>query len=85
MICTNNKTNSQMSISASLMGKLSKECMHARKNLFSDAVTGFDYDEFRFASLEDTISEEDRVNALTNNKVKFTFGLKDYLQFHLAG
>jgi len=74
-----------MSISASLMGELRKECLSARTNLFSDAVKGFDYDELRFASLEDTISEEDRVNALTNNKVKFTFGLKDYLQFQLAG
>lgn len=82
---TDNKSCSQMSISASLMGELRKECLSARTNLFSDAVKGFDYDELRFASLEDTISEEDRVNALTNNKVKFTFGLKDYLQFQLAG
>ena len=74
-----------MSIPASLMGELRKGCLSARTNLFSDAVKGFDYDELRFASLEDTISEEDRVNALTNNKVKFSFGLKDYLQFQLAG
>lgn len=85
MICTNNKTNSQMSISASLMGKLCKECMCARMNLFSDAITCFDNDEYRFASLEDTISEEDRVNAITNNIVKFTFGHKDYLHFKLEG
>lgn len=56
-----------MSISASLMGELRKECLSARTNLFSDAVKGFDYDELRFASLEDTISEEDRVNASYHN------------------
>ena len=82
---TDNKLRSKMSIPASLMGELRKGCLSARTNLFSDAVKGFDYDELRFASLEDTISEEDRVNAFTNNKVKFTFGHKDYLQFQLAG
>ena len=56
-----------MSISASLMGELRKECLSARTNLFSDAVKGFDYDDLRCPSLESAISEEDRVNASYQN------------------
>ena len=64
---TNNKLYSQMSIPASLMGELRKGCLNARTNLLSDAVKGFDYDELRFTTLENTISEEDRVNASYHN------------------
>ncbi len=82
---TKSADNLELRIDPETAQFLQNECLKAWYHLFHNEDNAFMYDEIRFASLEDNLFEEKRVNAITNNKVRFTFGHKDYLHFALEG
>ncbi len=82
---TKSEDNLELKIDPETAQLLQIECFKAWRQLFHTEGNAFKYDEIRFASLDDNLHEEERVNAITDNKVRFTFGHKEYLHFELVG
>lgn len=74
----------QLLKSEAIIKQLQNECLRAKYNLFPDADS-WARNYYGFACVEECHAEEDRVNAISNGLIKFTFESHQYMHFTLDG